>query len=336
VLHDKFGLFEGAIGFQSQANEFSALGEEAFLPPTLTRTNSGFIFEEVPLGKVRLQMGGRLDYQTVEAEDNIAFGAGSSRNDFTGSSSLGFVYRPAPAYAIALSGSYTQRAPNAQELYANGPHLATDAFEVGDKNLKVQKSEGVDLSFRKELGDVTGEVNFFYNRFHDFITAVAGGAVDPTFGLPIYSYTNLPAEFYGIEAKTGFTVYEANQQKLAFEVRGDYVEARDRNTKEPLPRIAPLRVGGSAIYHYSQIGARLDADYNFNQKRVAEFELPTNGYTMLNAGLDYTLDTGAVGSTLYLKATNLLDEEARNHVSFLKDVAPLAGRAVMVGVRSSF
>ncbi|NDF11963.1 MAG: TonB-dependent receptor [Proteobacteria bacterium] len=336
VVHEKLGLFEGAVGIQSEANDFSALGEEAFLPPTLTRMNSAFIFEEVPLGKLRLQIGGRVDDQKVSADSNSTFGPGSSRNDLTGSASTGFIYHPVPAYAVALSGSYTERAPNAQELYANGPHLATDAFEIGDPSLDVQRSVGLDLSFRKELGTVTGEVNFFYNRFQNFITAAATGAIDPTFDVPVYAYGSVPAEFYGAEAKADFTAYEQDNHKLGLEVRSDYVEARNRDTGEPLPRIAPLRIGGSTIYHYNQIGVRMDADYTFNQDRVAPFESPTDGYTMLNAGVDYTFNTGPSSSTLYLKATNLLDEEARDHVSFLKDIAPLAGRAVMIGVRNTF
>ena len=336
IVHNKIGLLEGAVGFQSGASDFSALGAEAFLPSTTTNTNSGFIFEEIPLGNLRLQFGGRFDYQTVKAKENPSFGPADSRNDLTGSGSAGLVYKPIKGYAIAVSSSYTQRAPNAQELYANGPHLATNAFEVGNKNLDVQQSQGLDLSFRKELGAVKGEINFFYNRFQNFITSVASGDNDPENDLPIYNYVNLNAEFYGAEAKTEFTAYDANAHKLAFEMRGDYVEARNSDTKKPLPRIAPLRIGGSAIYKYQKIGLRLDADYTFAQNRVAQFERKTDGYTMVNAGVDYAMNIGPTNSTLYLKATNLLNEEARSHVSFLKDIAPLAGRSIMIGVRSAF
>ena len=148
--------------------------------------------------------------------------------------------------------------------------------------------------------------------------------------------TNLNAEFYGAEAKTEFTAYDANAHKLGFEMRGDYVEARNSDTKKPLPRIAPLRIGGSAIYKYQKIGLRLDADYTFAQNRIAEFERKTDGYKMVNAGVDYAINVGPANSTLYLKATNLLNEEARSHTSFLKDIAPLAGRSIMIGVRSTF
>ena len=336
IIHNKLGMLEGAVGVQSSLSDFSALGEEAFMPPTTTHTNSGFIFEEIPLDKWRLQFGGRFDYQTAKADTTSTFTTSDVRNDLTKSGSAGLIYRPTKGYAVAFSSSYTERAPNAQELYANGPHIATDAFEVGNRNLNIQKSTGLDLSFRKESGPLKGEVNFFYNRFRNFITLVASGQNDPDNNLPIYNFLNLPAEFYGTEAKADFTAYDTNAHKLSFELRGDYVEARNSKTHEPLPRIAPLRIGGSAIYKYQKIGLRLDTDHTFAQNHVSQSERKTDGYTMVNASVDYAVNIGSTYSTLYLKATNLLDKQARSHVSFLKDIAPLPGRSIMVGIRSAF
>jgi iron complex outermembrane receptor protein len=47
---------------------------------------------------------------------------------------------------------------------------------------------------------------------------------------------------------------------------------------------------------------------------------------MLNASVGYRLFAGRTGHEFIFRATNLTDEEARNHVSFLKDLAPLPGR----------
>jgi len=336
LVHEKLGAFEGNAGLQSSMSDFSALGEEAFLPSTVTHTNSGFILEEIPFGNLRFQVGGRFDYQTINANESPIFGAANSRSDLTGSSSAGFVYHPITNYAIALSTSYTQRAPNAQELYSNGVHAATNNFELGDKNLKIQQSQGFDLSLRKESGLVTSEINFFYNRFQNFITAALTGENDAESNLPIYAYKNIPAEFYGTEIKAKLNAYNANSHKLAFELRGDYVEGRNSNNNQSLPRISPARIGASTFYNYQKIGLHFDADYNFAQNRIAQFERKTKGYVMLNAGIDYAMNIGFANATLYLKATNLLNQEARNHVSFLKDVAPLAGRSVMVGIRGAF
>lgn len=336
IVHEKFGVFEGAGGFQSSMSDFSAFGAEAFLPSTKTHTNSGFILEEIPVGNLRFQLGGRFDYQTIKSDESAIFGAANSREDLTGSGSAGFVYHPVTNYAIALSSALTSRAPNAQELFVNGVHVATNNFEQGNKNLKVQQSQGIDLSLRKEAGIVTGEVNFFYNRFQNFITSMLTGEDDAESTLPIYAYRNIAAEFYGAEAKAKFNAYDLNSHKLNFELRGDYVEARNKTNGQALPRISPARVGASAIYNYQKIGMRLDVDYNFAQNRVAQFESKTKGYTMLNFGADYKLNYASSNFTLYLKAINLLNEEARNHVSLLKEIAPLQARSLMVGVRSAF
>jgi iron complex outermembrane receptor protein len=336
LTHNKLGLFEGAFGLQSNRSDFSATGEEAFIPSSTTQTNSAFILEEVPLGDLKLQIGGRLDYQEINVDKSASFANVESRNDLAGSASLGFVYNLPKDYSVALSTSYTQRAPNAQELYSDGDHVATETFEIGNQELEVQKSVGIDLSLRKDSEFFKGEVNLFYNNFQNFITLSDSGAQDPISLSPIYNYVNMPAEFYGAEIKALFDVYDKNKHQLDFEIRADYVEARNSKTSEHLPRISPARVGGSAIYNYQKVGLRLDADYTFTQNNVASSEIPTNGYIMLNARTDYQIDLGSTSSTLYFNATNLLDQEARNHVSFLKDSIPLAGRSFMIGVKTLF
>ena len=336
LLHAPLGRFEGAVGFETQRSDFSALGEEGFLPPTSMLVNSGFVFEEVDFDPVRFQFGGRFDYQTVSAEADPDFGPAASRDFPTGSGSAGVVYTFLQDYAAALSAAYTQRAPNYQELYADGAHIATAAFEVGDRNLGVESSVGLDLSLRKRAGRVTGSLGGFYNRFDQFITLTPTGLIDPEAGVPIYNYVGRPAEFYGAESELVFHLLDTEPHKVHLDVRADWLEARDRDTGEPLPRISPLRFGGGVSYDFGNFGARLEVLRYASQSRVSAGELPTDSYTMLNASVTYTAKVGAVTLNFFARGANLLDQEARNHVSFLKDLAPLAGRGAVVGVRASF
>ncbi len=337
LVHNKIGSLEGAFGIQSNFSDFSAIGAEAYLAPSETLTNSAFLLEELALDKKwSLQFGGRLDYQRIDVVETPVFGVAKSRDDYTGSGSLGTVYKISDTYSASASAAYTQRAPTAQELYANGAHVATGAFEVGNANLKVQKSQSLDFSLRKEKGILTGEANVFYNRFQDFTTLVATGGTDPDSGFPIYNYVNLPADFYGAEIKANIEAYKKGSHELNFEIRGDYVEARNRTTSEPLARISPPRVGGSVIYDYQKLGFRVDADYTFGQNHVPENESATDGYTMVNFNTDYDVNIGPTSSVLYFRVTNVLNEEARNHVSFLKERTPLPARSFMVGVRTVF
>jgi iron complex outermembrane receptor protein len=336
VVHHKLGILEGAIGYQSTKFDFSALGDEAFLPKTDTFVNSLFLFEEIVFDPLRLQFGGRVDYQTVDASADRLFGPADSRTFVTGSGSVGIVYTPVTNYAIALSASYTQRAPNYQELYANGPHLATAAFEVGNRDLDVENSVGIDLSLRKQGGPITGSIGGFYNWFDHYITLIPTGVNDTNFDVQIFDYVGVPAEFYGTEGQVTFHLLDTEKHKVHLELQADYLHARNRETGEPLPRISPLRFGGNVVYEGKHFGARFEVMRYQKQDDVAANELPTDGYTMINVGADYRFEVGRLGFDIFAKGTNLLDEEARNHVSFLKDIAPMGGIGAVAGLRVVF
>jgi len=336
LLHAPFGRLQGAIGFEIQRSDFSALGAEGFLPKTSSAIDSGFFFEELDLDPVRFQFGGRVDHNGVEAAADPAFGPAASRDITTGSGSGGVVYTFLENYAAALTAAYTQRAPNYQELYADGPHMATRADEVGDRNLGVEDSVGLDFSLRRRAGRVTGNIGVFYHRFDRFISLMPTGTTDAASGLPIYAYEGVPAEFYGAEAEVVFHLVDSEKQKLHLDLRPDRLEARDRSTGPPLPRVSPMRFGGGLRYDPGPFGARIDVLHHEAQDRLAAGELPTDGYTMVDATVTYRFTWTGVQFDLMARGVNLLDQEARNHVSFLKDIAPLGGRGATVSLRASF
>ena len=364
VLHEKLGLFEGGVGYQTQRTDFSALGEEAFLPQVETETHAAFVFEEIALSKVRLQFGGRYDHQANDRRANEMFGPALSRDFDAFSGSAGIVYTPVDPYVIAFSVAYTQRPPTYVELFANGPHLATNAFEVGDPELGKEESLALDLSFRKTSGRITGAISLFYNRFSDFITAeptggFSEGEEEGEEGLPIFAYRPADAHFLGgeLEAIVHITEHPRTEpaatqtfdakgvaidsvhspHHLHVELKADYVYAQNRETDRSLPRITPFRTSAALVYGWhDRFNARIEGQYAHEQNRTAEFELPTDGYFLLNVSVSYRLPVRSAEFEIYVKGTNLTNEEARLHTSFLKDIAPLAGRGALLGVRASF
>lgn len=340
VLHEKVGKFEGAFGFETQSNEFSALGAEAFLPSVENDVHSLFVFEEVALDPFTLQFGARYDRQTNETSTlDLDFDAFST--------SAGVVWKPADDYAVTLSLGYSQRPPTYVELLADGLHVATGVYEIGDPALKNEDSVSIDLSVRKNAGRVTGSAGVFYYRFNDFISLQPTGNdfVEDGEAFPEFAYQASGAEFYGGELETTFQLLEAAtgeenkkavNERLDLILRTDYVHAEDRDTGEALPRIPPFRSTVTLNYQRDSIGARLEGQWAANQDRHADYELPTDGYFLLNAGITYDLAIANVNTTFYLKGVNLLDQEARQSTSFLKDIAPLAGRGVVVGLRTQF
>lgn len=340
LTHETIASFDGLLGFQYQHADFSALGEEAFQPPTETKIGSVFLFEETPLTEsIKFQVGGRIDLQDTDATGYTPPGGDLSEDisrDFnTFSQSGGLVWSPLEQYAVALSLSHTERAPTGQELFSNGPHVATDAFEIGDPDLGTEKSLGIDLTLRKQEGRITGSVGGFYNRFSNFIATIPTGEVEDD--LPVYQFEAIPADFYGIESEVAYHLIQNEGEELSIDYQPDWVWASDRDTDEALPFIPPLRMKFGVNYAREELfDARLEVMQVFSQDRVAENETDTDGYTMLNATVSRTFVVEQYQFEVFLRGTNLLNEKAREATSFIKDIAPLPGVNVQSGVRLRF
>lgn len=357
-MHKEVAGFLGTFGYEIEVSDFSAIGEEAFVPPVDTQKHSLFFLEEKEMGDWRYQFGMRLDHHSNERQTTEDLGALDVEN--TGFSvSTGVIYNITQEYAASASVAYTQRPPTNMELFANGPHFATGAFEVGDAGLGNEESFSLDLSIRKKTGWVTGFANAYYYRFNDFINLRNtgefyeeddhGGDHDHEHGeLPIFNFEAVNADFCGFETEAVFhllapiTVEQAegqaasNEQRLDVIVRSDYVHAENRDTKEALPRIAPFRAGATIEYGTGPFTCFLEGQYSAEQNRVPENEFKTDSFFLINAGISYKTTIVGVESTCFLRGVNLTDEEARLSTSFVRDIAPLAGRGIVAGIRTQF
>lgn len=329
--HRPWGDLTGALGLQLSGRDFVAIGEEAFVPPTDTDVWAVFAFEELTAGSARLQAGLRFERQKIAAVPE----AGAVERTLDGiSASAGVVWSPAPAWSVSGSLARAVKLPNAEELFSNGPHLATNAFEIGDPDLDNETSVGIDLGIGRTEGRVTGELSFFLNRFSDFIFERRTGEIED--GLDVFRYTQDDARFTGAEAHVDVELLHDEPHHVALELIGDYVRAELVDEDEPLPRIPPVRLGVGIHYQGDALWGRVETRRVTEQDRVAPLEEPTEGYTFLNATLGYRFFSGGLVHDLILRGSNLTDAEARNHVSFLKDVAPLPGRDLSLAYRLSF
>ena len=282
---------------------------------------------------------------------------------FTSSSlSAGLNWEYMPGYSVALTLSRNERAPSQQELFSAGQHLATQTFEVGlvydmdedgevSENLRSVKEEvsnNIDLTFRKFSGDSGYTLSFFYNQADDYIyqsatdlTALAHGHEEEEEeahdeheehaeeGTPVYYFNQDDATIYGVEAE-GFVDLNVNWRVSVF---GDYIRAKIDSYN--LPRIPPLRLGSTISYEGEALSSALSVVWYDDQTKTTEYETSTEGYTLVNASVDYRL-SDTQDWTVYVRANNLFDKEARVHTSFLKDQTPLPGRNFTLGTRFSF
>ncbi len=324
LQHAPVAGFKGVVGLQTSQRKFSADGEEAYVEPTITRKLGFFALEEVRLGDWRLEAALRHDRQTAEAQTS-----GIERSHNGTSASLGAVWKFTPGYQVGTSFTRANRAPTAEELYAQGLHMATSTYERGNADLKSEISQNIDLSLKKTSGDTTFGVSIFRNRISNYIY---GRTIDEVDGLQLLQYSQQDATFTGIEGQ----VRQRLNRHLGITLFGDTVRAK-LDGGSLLPRIPATRAGVRLDAHWQQWEGQVEWLQVARQNRVAEFETATPGYGMLNLGVSYSsqLSSGAPWQ-VYLKANNLTDRLAYAHTSFIKNAAPLMGRNVTVGVKVAF
>lgn len=333
ATHVPLAGMNGVLGYQFQNTRFQALGEEAFVPGVVTQDQSLYVYEEVAIGQHKVTFGGRSGETTVNSADSDNFGAGQSQRFNPNSFALGGLYAINDQWNATFNLSHNERAPSYFELYANGAHIATGQFEVGSTQLKKERSNGIDAQLKWKSGGHSLTLGAYATKFKNFIGLFNTGnevAVDGDL-LPEAEFRAVPALFKGLELEGKFALNDA----WALKVRGDYVHAKDTRNNDYLPRISPLRLGGGLDYHLGSWNARMDVLHAFKQNDVAENELKTDGYTNLSALLAYKIP-GKYHVELFARANNLLNDEIREHASFLKDISPAGARSILLGARADF
>ncbi|QDF95491.1 TonB-dependent receptor [Azoarcus sp. DD4] len=324
--HQPVGGWRGVFGLQTSRRDFSALGEEAYVQPTLTRRHGAFLIEEYKTGDWRFEAGLRHEWQQIDVDS-----AARDRSHRGNSLSLGAVWNFAPQYALGMSLSRAQRLPTAEELYADGLHMATRTIERGNADLKAETSHNIDVSLKKLAGATTFSVSAFHNRVSDFIYA---NTLDELGGLQLIEYTQRDAIFTGVEGQ----IRQRLDDMFGLTLFGDYVRARlsSSDGDRDLPRIPAHRIGLRLDAHWQGWEGEIELYRVGRQRQLAEFETSTPGYNMLNIGVSYAAELQGVPYLFYVKANNLTDELAYSHTSFIKDAAPLMGRNLTMGVKLAF
>ncbi|ACT49100.1 TonB-dependent receptor [Methylotenera mobilis] len=331
--HRPFGALNGTIGYQFSNTNFEALGEEAFVPDVNTQNHAAYLYEELAIGQHKITFGGRLGHTSVDSKDNANFGAGQ-RNSFNpNSAGLGGLYSINANWSVTGNFSHNERAPSYFELYANGAHMATGQFEVGNANFQKERSNGIDAQLRWKDAKNSFSIGTYYTRFSNFIGLFGTGNEIAVGGelLPEAKFMTVPAVFKGFESEAKFGLTDS----VSLNLLGDYVHAKDLRNDKYLPRIAPLRLGAGLQYQRNKLGAKLDVLKAFAQTHTAESELKTDGYINVSALVSYKLPT-KLNLEIFAKANNLLNQEIREHASFLKDISMQGQRSILFGLRGDF
>nr|WP_312379260.1 TonB-dependent receptor [Delftia acidovorans] len=361
--HAKLGPLEGVIGLQGESVRFSADGEEAFVPRSKTSQVALFAYEELPMDWGKLSFGARTERVSVESLGSGTEGVtrfASAKRDFSpGSASVGALINLTPQWQLTSNLAHTQRAPKDYELYANGPHLASAAWETGDARLRQEKSNSFDVgaAWAREQDRVA--LNLYVTQFSNYIGLVGTGNTrspegefnPPSAGervLDDMRYAGVRARFVGAEASGNTRLLgpaglarTTDGSSLDFQWRADVVRATNRDTGEPLPRIAPARIGATLVWGRGPLGARWGFDHAFTQRRIPSTgQRSTDAYTLWNAAVTYKMQADRAQLLWYARLDNITNELAYSASSVLTTTAfprsPLPGRSLKLGLQVVF
>ncbi len=350
--HAPLGPLRGVLGVQHEDFNFSALGDEAFVPNTNTRKTGLFALEEMAWVGGTLSVGARFERAEVDSEGDAdpllpKFGDQVRRNFSLQSYSLANVLPLTPNWSLSGSLSATERAPTYFELYANGVHAATTAYEQGNSRLPTERGTNVDLALQWKTETDQLRVGAFYTRFSRFISLDASGehvdesgavvAAGTPDSVPLYRFNAVRARLYGVEIEGRKRLADLPWQ-LDGTSQFDMTRGANRSTGEPLPRIAPWRLKLGLDAARGPWTARIEADHAARQNRVPDTDRPTSSYTLVNLSLSQRISVNLADAMWYVKLTNLGNERAysASTIETIRGLSPLPGRAVQVGMRVTF
>jgi iron complex outermembrane recepter protein len=345
--HTPIGRWAGAVGVSGIYNSFDKFGEETLIPNTTAKSGGFYVFEQAEYGRWGLSVGGRYDYRRLDVDSDAELGTTAQHrtyNSVTGN--LGLLYHLSEPTALVLNVGRGFRAPSSFDLFANGVHEGTVAFERGNPDLKNERSLNTDLAFRVQTGSLRGEIGAFANFIQNFIFSRPTTEVDPASGFQIFDVSQGDARLLGFE---GAFEYHPTRY-LHLQGTADYTNAQNTTTDEPLPTIPPFRATYTVRLEGEQAGwlespyLSLGGETNARQTRLdpseAEFfaqsGYQSQGYTLVNLGAGFTLPTGKNGVRVDFTLRNVLDKKYADFLSRYKTYALDPGRNLTVRVSTGF
>ena len=351
AVHRAFTLgavrVEGTLGMQFESARSSALGEEAFVPTTHTRHAAAFLLERWSWGdRGHLSAGARVEQARVRSEGDadsgvVQFGPAQERSFSPRSTSIGAVFNLNAKWQASSSWSTTERAPTSYELYANGVHAATSAYERGDPQQATERGRNLDLALAWRDGTDHVKLGVFDGRFSNYIALAATG--EPDFvndagdSFPVFAFQGVRAHLYGLEAEGTWRVL-AGTRNIDLDAKLDLVRGRNQDSGQPLPRLAPRRATLGMTLVQDGWTARVEVQHASAQARVPNTDVATPGWTLVNLSATYALSLGERDALMFAKLHNVGNTLAysASTIGTVRSLAPLPGRGLTVGARLTF
>jgi iron complex outermembrane receptor protein len=347
------GALTSFIGAQASHGQLDTSGE-ALLFPARTRVAAGYFFNEMQhTPTIRTQLAGRIEQVNVSGT-TVTFPANFlPPPDETPASPADLTFQPKsisfsaikdlPSYLVAnVTLGRIERAPRALELFAKGPHDATQTFDIGNAGLEIETAKTAEIGLKRTAGDFRFDGRAYYTRYDKFIfQQPTGNSCDEEFAscapgsageLIQTNFSQKDAIFRGAEVAWQWDLAPMGPGLFGVDGQFDVVRATFTDGSN-VPRMPPMRVGGGAYWRSDNWFVRMGLLHAFAQTEIAEFDTPTAGYNLLKAEIvhrKFWRDSpwGPVEVRSGLVGTNLLDDDVRNSTQFHKDEILLPGRSV--------
>lgn len=318
----------GVIGTQFTSRDFSAVGAEAFVAPHDTTQIAIFTAQEFDLDNFQIEAAAR--YEKVDVENTIE---SIERNFDLFSGALSFVHITDGRTRLGVTTTLSERAPAGEELFANGPHIATQIFEIGDVNLAEESAIGIEVFASVDLGNAQLGASVYHQTFEDFIYLSGTGLEEDE--LPVFEFLQQDASFFGFEADMVLPLISRDSYSLTADLRASYVSA-DLDDGSNVPRMPPVSIYAALDTEFELFDVRTELQWFGKQNNIAEFETQTDDFALVNLMLSWRPLAENQNVVVQLAGENLFDTTGRRHSSFSKEFLPLTGRNVKASVRFSF
>jgi iron complex outermembrane receptor protein len=334
LTHVNIAGFSGVWGVQASGRDFSAIGDEAFIIPTDTRVFSVFMIEEKEFEKWHGELGMRYDNQSISTDLYSDF------DDNAFSVSLGATFNLSDNWFLPINWASAQRLPTPEELFSNQsgafeliPHVATNTIEVGNLDLSHETANNLDIGLKYRNKNVKFNLAAFYNKIDDYI--YLGNTGDLIDGIRVFNYQQLGATFKGFETDVSYKYSSKDGFIWNYKLFADATRATLDNG-DNVPRIPARRLGLNIGLLKGDWAVNTSYVHVNNQNKLADFELPTQSYNSVDLNINRVFSLDTFDTLVFFKVSNLLNEEIREHASFIKDIAPRPGRSMSAGIRVTF
>jgi iron complex outermembrane receptor protein len=347
-------VFSGLIGFSGVRNTFDKFGEETLIPPSTANNAAIYAFEQTEGARVNVSIGARYDYRKLAVDADTVLGVATQDKTWSSlTGNLGVLVHLSELAALVLNVGRGFRAPSSFDLYSNGVHEGTTAFERGNPNLTTEKSINTDVALRAQTSRVSFEVGTFLNVIQDYIYTVPSGTIDSASGFEIFDVTQGDARLTGFEAALQWHPVSY----LHLQGTADYVNGQNTSTDDPLPSMPPFRAtwvarleggpgSGSLQNPYFSISGEINgkqtrmdpAEQQFYADAFGGAGYQSRSYSLITVGAGAGWVIGAQTITVDLSLRNAFDQRYANYLSRLKTnaVDPGMGRALIARVTTGF